>query len=150
MEVLGGSGEGRNFGLIFRRFFYKNGKHAKSQNIDFYCHAQCFVRVGGVQKSTKNRVGTGFASPTVQNSIRDRSRTLPGRLKNLTGSIFRHFGVPAGAKGSKSELILKGRLALLGDKILSEFAECVKKRSGIVLGSFLNKFCHPIEVASAI
>ena len=51
MEVLGGSGEGRNFGLIFRRFFYKNGKHAKSQNIDFYCHAQCFVRVTGLEKA---------------------------------------------------------------------------------------------------
>ena len=51
MEVFGGSGEGLNFGLIFRRFFYKNGKHTKSQNIKFYCHAQCFVRVAGLEKA---------------------------------------------------------------------------------------------------
>ena len=31
LEVLGGSGEGLNFGLIVRHFFYKNSKHAKSQ-----------------------------------------------------------------------------------------------------------------------
>ena len=51
LEVLGGNGEGLNFGVIVRRFFYKNSKHAKSQNIDFYCHAQCFVRVTGLEKA---------------------------------------------------------------------------------------------------
>ena len=71
----------------------------KPENLQICCHAQCFVRVGGVQKSTKNRVGTGFASLTVKNSIRDRSRTLPGRLENLIGSIFEHFGVPGWPQG---------------------------------------------------
>ena len=51
LEVFWASGEGLNFGLIVRRFFYKNSKHAKSQNIDFYCHAQCFVRVPGLEKA---------------------------------------------------------------------------------------------------
>ena len=51
LKVFGESGEGLNFGLIVRRFFYTNSKHAKSQNIDFYCHAQCFVRVTGLEKA---------------------------------------------------------------------------------------------------
>ena len=76
MEVLGGSGEGRNFGLIFRRFFYKNGKHAKSQNIDFYCHAQCFVRVTGLEKARGPRQTYKFFFIMFSSKIGPKSKKL--------------------------------------------------------------------------
>ena len=76
MEVLGGSGEGRNFGLIFRRFFYKNGKHAKSQNIDFYCHAQCFVRVTGLEKARGPRQTCKFFFILFLSKIGPKSKKL--------------------------------------------------------------------------
>ena len=74
-EVFGGSGEGLNFGLIFRRFFYKNSKHAKSQNIDFYCHAQCFVRVTGLEKARGPRQNRAKIEETSEkNGDRGKSR----------------------------------------------------------------------------
>ena len=76
LEVLGGSGEGRNFGLIFRRFFYKNGKHAKSQNIDFYCHAQCFVRVTGLEKARGPRQTCKFFFILFLSKIGPKSKKL--------------------------------------------------------------------------
>ena len=75
-EVFGGRGEGLNFGLIFRRFFYKNGKHAKSQNIDFYYHAQCFVRVTGLEKARGPRQTCKFFFILFSSKIGPKSKKL--------------------------------------------------------------------------
>ena len=76
LEVLGGSGEGLNFGLIVHRFSTKNSKHAKSQNIEFYCHAQCFVRVTGLEKARGPRQTCKFFFILFSSNIGPKSKKL--------------------------------------------------------------------------
>ena len=112
LEVFGGSGVGLNFGPMFRRFFYKNGKHTKSQNIEFYCHAQCFVRVAGLEKTrgpqqtckfffiekTRKIDGKSIEKPA-QNGYPHRGikKTLFFTCFSLSGPLRGDFGVQPGS-----------------------------------------------------
>jgi len=106
----------------------------KPENLQICCHAQCFVRVGGVQKSIKIEL------ERVSHPRRSKIRfgTAPGRSRDAwkisSARFLSILGSPAGPKGSQIWPRSRYRSALLGDKILNEFAECVKNRSGIVLG----------------